>query len=166
MLLLMLCSIVVPWCTSSVSTVPQLNWTRMHLRRQNTLYMYVIGVGKCGRIMAHRCRVIHLHHFSCSWFVVACCLVSGSLLCCRLLQHCSMHVAIKQLMVNQPLPLSYTQEMFRILHNQNHFLLLLVLQLTPLGVTQLILEIITCRTTWVWMTLFPALCGCMAIYPG
>ena len=132
--LLIHCSMVVPWRTSRVSTVPQLTWITMCLWWKNKLYMYVIHVGKSGHIMACRRRAIHLCCFSCSWLAVACCLVSGSLLCCRLPQHRSMHIATKQLLVNWPLPLSLKQEMSNILCNQCHFLLLLVLRLPPLGV--------------------------------
>ena len=46
-----------------------------------------------------------------------------------------MHVARNQLSVNRALPLSRTQEMFRILHNQRRFLCLLVLRLPPVGLT-------------------------------
>ena len=136
---------VIPWRTSLVSIVPQLTWMKMHMQRKNILCMYVTCVGKSGCIMAHRCRAILLHRFSCSWLAVACCLVSGSLLCCRLPQHCSMHVASKQLSVNRPLPPSRTQEMFHILCNQCHFLCLLALRVPLMGVTWLILAKIWCH---------------------
>ena len=129
------CSMVVPCSTSLMSIVPQLIWMRMCVLLRNILCMYVIRVGKGGHIMVHRCRAIHLCHFSCSWLAIACCSVSGSLLCCRLPLHRSMHVARNQLSVNQALSLSRTQEMFHILHNQCPFLCLLVLRLPPVGLT-------------------------------
>ena len=124
---------VVPQRISPVSTVPQLTWMRM--QPKNILCMYVTRVGKSGCIMALRCRAILLHRFSCSWLVVVCCLVSGSLLRCRLPQYRSMHIARNQPLLNRALPLSRMQEMFRILHNQRHFLCLLVLRLPPVGLT-------------------------------
>ena len=72
-LLLTLYSIVVPWRTSTVSTIPQLTWMKMRLLLKNILCMYVTCVGKSGCIVAHRCRAILLRHFSCSWLAVACC---------------------------------------------------------------------------------------------
>ena len=129
------CSMVVPCSTSPVNTVPQLTWRKMHLLRKNILCMYVICVAKSGCIMPRRCRAIPLHYFSCSWLAVACCLVSGSLLCCRLPQHCSMHVATKQPSVNRAQPPSHMQKIFHIPHNQHCFLFLLALRLPPVGVT-------------------------------
>ena len=132
---LMPCSMVVPCSTSLVSTVPQLTWMRMHLLLKNILCMYVIRVARSGCIVARRCRAIPKRHFNCSWLVVICCLVSGSMLCCRLPQHRSMHVARNQLSVNRALPLSGTQEMSHILHNQCYSLCLLALQVPPVGLT-------------------------------
>ena len=135
MLLLTLCHMDVPCSTSLVSTVSQLTWTKMHLPLRSILCMYVILVGRSGCTMVHRCRAIPYCRFSCSWLVVVCCLVSGSLLHCRLPQHRSMHVARNQLSVNRALPLSHTQEMFHILCKQHRFLCLLVLRLPPVGLT-------------------------------
>ena len=159
----MLCSMIVPCHISPVSTVPQLTWMRIRMLPKNILFMYVIHVAKSGLIMARRCRAILLRHFGCSWLAVACCLVSASLLRCRLPQHRSMHVATKQPPVNRALALSRTQDIFYILCNQYCFLLRLALQVPPMGVTWLILTKNWCHAMGVCLTLFHALYGCMAM---
>ena len=120
-------SMVVLSGTSSVSTFPKLTWMRMCLPQSNVLCMYAICVSKSGPIMVRRCRSIHLCRFSCTWLAVAYCLVSGSLLCCRLPPYHSTHVASKQLLVNHPLPPSHMQEMSHILCTQRGFLCLLTI---------------------------------------
>ena len=96
MQLSMPCSMGVLAPTSSVSIVYHLTCMKMHMQQRNTVSMYVTHVGKSESIMVRRFKAICLHHSSCSWLAVTCCLVSNSLLCCRLSDHHSMLAASKQ----------------------------------------------------------------------
>ena len=162
----MLCSMGVLSCTSSVSTVPPLTWMKMHMRQRNIPYMYVTLVGKNGRIVGSRFRVIRWHLSSCSWSAVGFCLASDSLPRCHLLQHHTLVAASKHRLLNRPLPHHRTQEMFRILRNQRRFLPLHILSIPPLGAAWVVLELLACHGMGVWLPLLSALCGSTVVQRG
>lgn len=162
----MLCSIGVLSHTSSVSTVPQPTWMKMHMRQRNMLSMYITHMAKSGCIVIRKSKAIPWHHSSCSWLAVACYLVNGSLLHWRLSDHHSMLAASKHRSIHRPLPLNRMQEKFDILCNQFCFLCVLILWVPSLGVACVDLVLLACHDRGVWLTLFPALCGCMAMRYG
>ena len=103
---------------------------------------------------------------SCSWLTVACCLVSGSLLCFRLSDQHSMLAASKQWSIHRPLPLNRMQEILCILYNQHCFLCLLILQMPPLEIMCVNQTLLVGHNRGLWLTLFRVLYGYMAMRPG